>query len=33
LDHAPAVSQRPVESFKDNQCTRNAQARGEDFIP
>ena len=31
LDHAPAVSQRPVESLKDNHCTQNAQARGEDF--
>src|SRR6202035_4079272 len=31
LDHPPAVSQRPVESFKDNRCTPNAQARREDF--
>ena len=31
LDHAPAVSQRPVESYKDKHCTQNAQARGERF--
>ena len=31
LDHAPAVSQRPVESYKDKHCTQNAQARPERF--
>jgi hypothetical protein len=31
LDHAPAVSQRPVESYKDKHCTQYAQGRGEEF--
>ena len=31
LDHAPAVSQRLIESIEDNRCTPNAQARREDF--